>query len=120
MTKLLILALVYRPSAVVEPSSCHCDNGADRATAIGVGAAAATKAATAAAGFGSTGIIKGSAAAAYQSAVYGGYTAGGSLFSYLTGVAMTGALAPFAVVGAGVGAAVNGDRVPLQRRRGQR
>ena len=86
----------------------------------GVGLVAAAPFAIAAAGFGAGGIVAGSAAAAVQSAVYGGAT--GGLFSTLTSIGAAGmgatstafaagaGAAAGAGVGAGVGAAVGDDR----------
>ncbi|KAI0851159.1 hypothetical protein F5Y00DRAFT_259700 [Daldinia vernicosa] len=45
-------------------------------------------------GFGSEGVIAGSLAAAFQSAMYGGFTPAGGIFASLTSLAMLGLLAP--------------------------
>ncbi|KAI1473113.1 uncharacterized protein F4812DRAFT_454930 [Daldinia caldariorum] len=49
-------------------------------------------------GFGPAGVIAGSLAAAFQSAMYGGFTPAGGLFAALTSLAMLGTFAP-ALVG---------------------
>ncbi|KAF3760208.1 hypothetical protein M406DRAFT_358542 [Cryphonectria parasitica EP155] len=46
-------------------------------------------------GFGPVGIIAGSAAAAFQSFMYGGFTPAGGLFATLTSMAMVGTLMPW-------------------------
>ncbi|KAI0113438.1 hypothetical protein F4814DRAFT_421780 [Daldinia grandis] len=45
-------------------------------------------------GFGPAGVIPGSIAAAFQSAMYGGFTPAGGIFASLTSLAMLGLLAP--------------------------
>ncbi|KAH9909510.1 hypothetical protein F4778DRAFT_711734 [Xylariomycetidae sp. FL2044] len=45
-------------------------------------------------GFGPAGVLPGSLAAAFQSAMYGGFTPAGGLFATLTSLAMVGLLSP--------------------------
>ncbi|KAF4594737.1 putative transmembrane protein [Ophiocordyceps camponoti-floridani] len=53
---------------------------------------------SAALGFGSSGVVAGSMAAAFQSAVYGGFTPAAGVFAALTSMGMTGTLLPTVAV----------------------
>ncbi|OOQ91134.1 hypothetical protein PEBR_01075 [Penicillium brasilianum] len=57
-------------------------------------------------GFGSVGIAAGSAAAAFQSWMYGGFTPAGGLFATLTSTAMVGLLIPSSVIPASIVATI--------------
>ncbi|KAI1480934.1 hypothetical protein K445DRAFT_27658 [Daldinia sp. EC12] len=53
-------------------------------------------------GFGPAGVIAGSLAAAFQSAMYGGFTPAGGIFASLTSLAMLGSFAPILTAAAAI------------------